>query len=100
MLFLFSTRRPDPDKYRDYFYAKMQHKVYFLIFASIPLYVLDYYSKGRAQIKKGNHGRPPPLVVVSGETNIAMVHAAVSARRQVYYVLNSLEKLVPKSALI
>ena len=36
----------------------------------------------RAKVKKVNHGRPPLLVVVSWETNIAMVNAAVLAQRR------------------
>ena len=43
-------------------------------------HVYDHFSKGRAKVKKVDHGRPPPLVVVSWETNIAMVGGTVSAR--------------------
>ena len=44
-------------------------------------HVCNHFSEGRAKVKKVNHGRPPPLVVVSWETNIAMVDATVLARR-------------------
>ena len=45
-------------------------------------HVCDHISKGRAYIEKVNHGRPPPLVVVSWETNIAMVDATISAQQR------------------
>ena len=45
-------------------------------------HVCDHFSKERAKVKKVNHGRPPPLVVVSWETNIVMVDATVLARRR------------------
>ena len=45
-------------------------------------HVYDHFSKGRAKVKKVNHGRPPPLVVVPWETNIAMVDATVLAQRR------------------
>ena len=45
-------------------------------------HVCDHFLKGRTKDKKVNHGRPPPLVVVSWETNIAMVDATVLARRR------------------
>ena len=46
------------------------------------LYMLASYFKGRAWIEKLNHGRPPPLAVVSWETNIAMVDATILAQRR------------------
>ena len=45
-------------------------------------HVCDHISKGRAEIEKVNHERPPPLVVVSWETNIAMVDGTVLAQRR------------------
>ena len=45
-------------------------------------HVYDHFSKGEGKGKKVNHGRPPLLVVVSWETNIAMVDATVLARRR------------------
>ena len=42
-------------------------------------HVCNHFSKGRAKVKEVNHGRPPPLVVVSCEINIAMVHATIFA---------------------
>ena len=45
-------------------------------------HVCDHISKGRAEIEKVNHERPPPLVVVSWETNIAMVNATISTRER------------------
>ena len=45
-------------------------------------HICDQFLKGRAKVKKVNHGRPPPLAVVSWETNIAMVDATISARRR------------------
>jgi len=44
--------------------------------------VCHHFSEGRAKVKKVNHGRPRPLVVVSWETNIAMVDATVLGRRR------------------
>ena len=51
---LFSTRRPDPDKYQDYFFRKKAatySKVFKIRIASIPHYVLAHYSKGKTSIK-------------------------------------------------
>ena len=47
-------------------------------------HICDQFLKGRAKVKKVNHGRPPPLVVVSQETNIAMVNATISALHGVF----------------
>ena len=40
-------------------------------------HICDHISKGMAKIEKVSHGRPPPLVIVSWETNIAMVDATI-----------------------
>ena len=45
-------------------------------------HVYDHFSKVEGKGKEVNHGRPPLLVVVSWETNIAMVDAAVLAQRR------------------
>ena len=45
-------------------------------------HVCDHFSEVRAKLKKVNHGRPPPLVLVSWETNTAMVDATVLGRRR------------------
>ena len=48
-------------------------------------HVYDHFLKGRAKVKKVNHGMPPPLVAVSRETSIAMVDATVLARRCLWF---------------
>ena len=44
-------------------------------------HVCDHILKGGIN-KKVKHGRPPPLVVVSWETNFAIVDATILARRR------------------
>ena len=51
-------------------------------------------------MKKVKHGRPPPLVVVSWETNIAMVNATISAGRRLLYkngYKNMILEIIPYS---
>ena len=51
-------------------------------------HVCDHNSKGSALIKKSKTCGPPPLVTVSGETHIASIWKAVSARRRLLYQTN------------
>ena len=45
-------------------------------------HVYDHFSKGEGKGKEVNHGRPPLLVVVSWETNVAIVDTTVLAWRR------------------
>ena len=48
-------------------------------------HVCDHISNGKASINKSKTWLPPPLVLVLGEANIAMVDAAISAQRHLLF---------------